>query len=157
MLSKFTHARQQMNHLIRSCHESQNGFRLAADRLGDLGAWVGMMKVSAQYKLFAEDLTSMMFYFGEKPSMLLNVSGYGMWTHFSTTLTASRQAILIECEKQVHYTVNLYAQSREVAIFLPVRRMIEEQASQVQAAIGRIQGWRNGFLSDAEQLKVTPG
>jgi len=135
-----------LNELIETCRDGQAGFRSAAENVKSADYKSLFAELSAQRQGFITELQGLARSFGQ-PETSGSVAGslHRGWIDLKAALTSGDEhAVLAECERGEDSAVAEYRSALEHDE-LPsnIRRVIEDQAAQVQAAHDRVRDLRD--------------
>jgi uncharacterized protein (TIGR02284 family) len=136
-----------LNSLIETCKDGQNGFRDAAENVGNSDLKALFSEYSMQRQQFVTELQSLTASLGESAEDSGSVAGalHRGWIDLKAALTSREDhAILAECERGEDSAVSEYRDALEHDD-LPanIRDVIQRQYVSVQAAHDRVRDLRD--------------
>ena len=136
-----------INDLIETLKDGQEGFRQAAEAVGNPKLKSLFNEYSLQRSQFAGELQSQAIALGEsKPEDSSSAAGamHRAWINLKSAVAKhDDRAILAECERGEDSAVKEYEEAMEDDIASPVRDTISRQYSEVKSAHDRIKDLRD--------------
>ncbi len=133
-----TNVRSTLNDLIQTCKDGEEGFRSAAENIGEPELQAALQKYSQQRAKFAAELKDLAMEEGDQdPADSGSVAGtlHRGWINLKTAVTGkNRHAILAECESGEDIAKKAYREASQMELPERVHFVVSRQFSEIRAA-----------------------
>jgi uncharacterized protein (TIGR02284 family) len=132
-----------LNRLIETCRDSQEGFRMAAERMENAELKTLFNLYGQQRAQFAAELQAEVRRLGGDPEEAGSLAGalHHGWINIKSMVTgADEAAIISECERGEDLAVKNYQEALRGELPNVIRELVEGQVRQVKEAHRRIRG-----------------
>jgi len=133
--------------LIEVCRDGQEGFRTAAESVGDPALRAEFLQYSEQRRQFAADLEGAMAADGKKvdePGPSLTGAIHRGWINLRQTLAGNdEKAVLSECERGEDVALETFKKARQQRLPPPLRELVETEYADVQRVHDRVRSLRD--------------
>jgi uncharacterized protein (TIGR02284 family) len=140
-------SQQIINNLIEICKDGQQGFQTAADDAKDETLMQLFRQYAAQRTAFIAELQERVRSIGGEPDKHGTVSGtlHRGWINLKAAVSSNEpHAVLVECERGEDAAVKTYREAlAETELDPETRRVVQRQATEVQAAHDRVKQLRD--------------
>jgi uncharacterized protein (TIGR02284 family) len=126
-----------LNNLIQTCHDGQEGFRMAADGVKGAGLKELFHRYARQRASFAGELQDEVRRMGGEAAEAGSITGslHRGWIGLRTALTGEdERAVLAECERGEDAALTAYRAALGVDMPASVRTLVERQFAEVKEA-----------------------
>ena len=135
-----------LNNLIQTCHDGENGFRLAADAAKTPHVKTLFERFSRQRAEMARELEAQVRKLGGSPSTGGSVTGaaHRGWINIKSLVTGGDEAAIIaEAERGEDAATEAFAAALKDALPAGARELIEQQAAIVKVAHDEVRALEN--------------
>jgi uncharacterized protein (TIGR02284 family) len=140
-------SQQIINDLIEICKDGQHGFQTAADDAKDETLMQLFRQYAAQRTRFIAELQERVRSLGGDPDKHGSATGtlHRGWINLKAAISSNEpHAVLVECERGEDAAVEAYRDAlAETELDPETRRVIQQQASEIQAVHDRVKQLRD--------------
>ena len=140
----------QLNDLIETCRDGQEGFRLAAEGAKDSELKVLFQQFSQQRANFSNELAAEVRRLGGNPENSGSLSGavHRGWINIKSAVTGGDDdAIISECERGEDVAKAAYQKVDYAALPGPAAEVVRRQAAEVRATHDRVRALEKAHQS----------
>ena len=130
-----------LNQLIQTCHDGENGFKVAAESVDDVNLQHLLESYSQQRSEFAAELQSEVERLHQDPAEAGHIAAslHRGWMDIKSLATGRDEAAIIaECERGEDVAVKAYEQALEAGLPADLRALVERQFLKVKDAHDQI-------------------
>lgn len=146
-VAKPTEVIDELNGLIETCRDGQNGFAEAAEKLSDPLWKTFCLERSRERARFVGELQQQVQSLGGDPENTGSASAaiHRAWINLKSALGAGEASIMAACETGEDSAVSAYKNALDKSLPANVRHIVEQQYESVKASHDRVKAMRDSL------------
>ena len=138
----------QLNHLIETCYDGENGYKKAAEDVDNTNLKTLFNNYAEQRYRFGHELKEHVRQLGGDPEKGTTVKSdlHRVWIDIKSAFTSGgEKAVLAECERGDNYAVDAYAKAVETDLPLGAKQLVQRQHGEIVEARNKIESLKNAY------------